>query len=153
MSWTNIFIAFTLGAEMQRVLVIVGAVVLVACGRKSSTAPTPADVVGSWSGPISDALLGPGTLSMSLTQTGDSVTGFWSTSFPDSAEDLDGYAAGNVFGPTLTVVLKPSNPPTCTYGPFDITAAVNGTMSMNGTFVTIQCAAADSGTFSASRQQ
>jgi hypothetical protein len=137
---------------MQRVFWIVGAVVLVACS-KSSTAPTPADVVGNWSGPLSDALLGNGTLSLSLTEIGDSVSGFWSTSFPDSAEDLDGSVVGHVTGATLSVELKPADPPTCTYGPFAITALVTGTTSMSGTFVTVQCAAADSGTFSTSKQQ
>lgn len=146
--------AFSPGAEMQRVLVIVGAVVFLACCGKSSTAPTPADVVGTWSGPMSDALLGSGTLTLSLTEmANDSVSGTWATNFPDSADDLDGYVLGHVAGSTLSVELKPSNPPTCTYGPFDLTASVTGNSAMSGTFVSVQCPAADSGTFTTSKQQ
>ena len=46
---------------------IAGMVALVACA-KSATGPLTANVTGSWSGPISDAQLGSGTLSLSLTQ-------------------------------------------------------------------------------------
>jgi hypothetical protein len=138
---------------MQRILMIVGTVTMVACGANSSTGPTTGGVASSWSGPISDALLGSGTLSLSLVQyRSDSVTGTWATAFANSNDDLSGAVAGNINGSTLSVRLKPNNPPTCQYGPFTLTASLTGTTSMTGTFATIDCTVADSGTFSATKQ-
>jgi hypothetical protein len=97
--------------------------------------------------------LGNGTLSLSLVQSpSDSVTGTWATTFPDSIDNLSGAVAGKINGSTLSVRLKPNNPPTCQYGPFYLTASLSGTTSMTGTFATINCTVADSGTFSATRQ-
>jgi hypothetical protein len=132
---------------------IVGTVAMVACNSNSSTGPTAGGVASSWSGPISDALLGSGTLSLSLVQyPSDSVTGTWATTFANSNDDLSGAVAGNINGSTLSVRLKPNNPPTCQYGPFALTASLTGTTSMTGTFATIDCTVADSGTFSATKQ-
>ena len=47
-------IALNPPTEMQRVLMIVGTVALVAC-TANSTGPVTAGVASSWSGPISDA--------------------------------------------------------------------------------------------------
>jgi hypothetical protein len=138
---------------MQRVLTIVGALALAACTAKSPTAPGSGDIISNWSGPISDALLGTGTLSLSLVQSpSDSVTGTWATTFADPNDDLSGAVAGNIRGSTLSAVLKPNNPPTCQYGPFGLTASLAGTTSMSGTFATLNCTVADSGTFSATKQ-
>jgi hypothetical protein len=132
---------------------IVGTLALAACTAKPSTAPGSGDINSNWSGPISDALLGNGTLSLSLVQSpSDSVTGTWMTTFPDPNDDLSGPLAGNIKGSTLSAVLRPSNPPTCQYGPFDLTASLAGTTSMTGTFATINCTIADSGTFSVTKQ-
>jgi hypothetical protein len=137
---------------MQRVFLIAAAAVLAACAAKSSTAPAPAEVAGSWTGPVTDALLGSGTLSFSLAQTGDSVTGTWSINFADSTKDIAGLAAGDVSGSTISIRLKPSNPPTCQYGPYEIAASVttSGTSVISGSYSTVQCANGDSGTFTAS---
>jgi hypothetical protein len=137
---------------MQRVFIIAAAAVLAACSAKSSTAPTPAEVAGSWSGPISDGLQGSGTLSLSLAQTGDSVTGTWSIAYANPVADIAGLAAGDVSGSTFFILLRPSNPSTCQFGPFQITATVTGTTAMSGSYSTVQCANGDSGTFSASTQ-
>ena len=132
---------------------MVGTVALVACTAISSTGPVTAGVASSWLGPISDALLGNGTLSLSLVQSpSDSVTGTWATTFPNSNDDLSGAVAGTIKGSTLSVRLKPNNPPTCQYGPFYLTASLTGTTSMTGSFATINCTVADSGTFSATKQ-
>jgi hypothetical protein len=136
---------------MQRVLLIAAAALLAACSAKSSTAPANGDIAGSWSGSITDGLLGSGTLSLTLAQSGDSVTGTWSTTFSDTTHDTGGLVAGNVSGSTLSIQLRPLSPSTCQYGPFDVTASVTGT-SMSGTYSTVQCAAEDGGTLSATIQ-
>jgi len=137
---------------MQRVFMIAAAAVLAACAAKSSTAPTPAEIAGTWSGPLTDGLQGSGTLSLSLAQTGDSVTGTWSIAYANPANDVAGLVAGNVSGTSLSILLRPSSPPTCQFGPFEITATVTGTTAMSGSYSTVQCANGDSGTFSAAMQ-
>jgi hypothetical protein len=138
---------------MQRVLTIFGVIALAACTAKSSTAPILTEVPGSWAGPISDAILGNGTLSLTLVQSaGDSLAGRWTTTFADSADDLGGSITGDVSGDSLSIVLKPDNPPTCQYGPFHATASLTGTTLMSGTYMTFECTVIDSGTFSAARQ-
>ena len=137
---------------MQRVFIIAAAAVLAACKAKSPTAPTPAEIAGSWSGPLTDALQGSGTLSFSLAQTGDSVTGTWSITFANPAADVSGLAAGDVSGSTISILLRPSNPPTCQYGPFRITATVTGTSAISGSYASVQCVDGDTGTFTASTQ-
>jgi hypothetical protein len=137
---------------MQRVFIIAAAAVLAACAAKSSTAPAVSVVAGNWFGPVNDGLQGSGTLSLSLAQTGDSVTGTWSIVYPNPAADISGLAAGNVSGSTLSILLRPSNPPTCQFGPFEITATVTttGSSAISGSYSTVQCGDGDSGTFTAS---
>lgn len=147
---TSIVIALSHKAEMQRVIMVAAAAVLAACGAKSSTAPIPAEIAGTWLGPVTDALQGSGTLSFSLAQTGDSVTGTWSITYANSAADVSGLAAGDVSGSTISILLRPSNPPTCQYGPFRITATVTGTSAMSGSYSSVECANGDTGTFTAS---
>lgn len=135
---------------MQRVLVIAAAALLAACA-KSSTAPGTGDVAGSWSGSIVDQRLGTGTLSLSLAQAGDSVTGTWSTTYADTTQDNAGLVVGSISGSTLSILLRPLTPPTCQYGPFDVTASVTG-MTLSGTYSTVQCPDTDTGTVSATIQ-
>jgi hypothetical protein len=129
---------------MKRVFAIACAVGLIACG-KSSTAPATANVVGDWGGSMSDAILGSGTIGLALTQTSDSVYGTWSTSYPNSAGNLSGNLSGTVSGSTLILIMKPSNPTTCQFGPLDMTATVAGT-AMSGKIVTTPCSTDDSAT-------
>lgn len=139
---------------MKRLLVMAGMVAVVSCGGKSATAPVVTNVSGNWSGPVFDALLGNGTLSLSMIQAGnDSLSGTWATTFSNAGYDLSGNILGTVSGSTFSVILKPANPPTCQYGPYRFTAALTGTTSISGTFASAySCVVLDSGTFSVSRQ-
>ncbi len=130
---------------------VCAAVAITACSPKSSS-PTstlqPAVIDGAWSGAVSDMILGSGTLSMSLTQFGDSVSGTWSSTFPNQNDDLVGTVRGIVGASTLTVLLKPLGGSTCQFGPFELTATVTSAGSMSGTLTeAYPCAAYDSGTF------
>jgi hypothetical protein len=129
---------------MKRVLTIASAVALIACG-KSSTGPATANVVGDWGGSMSDAILGPGTIGLVLTQNADSVFGTWSTSFPNGSGNLSGNLSGTVSGSALSVIMKPSNPTTCQFGPLDMTTSVGGS-AMSGKIVTTPCSTDDSAT-------
>jgi hypothetical protein len=129
---------------MKRVFTIACAVALIACG-KSNTGPGTANVAGDWGGSMSDALLGQGTIGLVLTQNADSVFGTWSTSFPNSADNLTGNLLGTVSGSALSVMLKPSDPTTCQFGPLEMTASVGGA-AMSGKIVTTPCSTDDSAT-------
>jgi hypothetical protein len=129
---------------MKRVLSIACAVAFIACS-KSTTGPGTAEVAGNWGGSMSDAILGPGTIGLVLTQNGDSVFGTWSTSFTNSAANLNGNLFGTVSGLTLAVMLKPADPTTCQFGPLDLKASVSGA-AMSGKIVTTPCAVDDSAT-------
>jgi hypothetical protein len=130
---------------MKRLFAIASAVVLIACG-KSTTGPGTANVVGVWSGSITDAKLGQGTFALTLTQTSDSVMGTWATSFPDPSGNLDGLVRGTIGGATLSAMLEATDPTTCQYSPLYFTASVNGTGAMTGKVVTTPCSSADSAT-------
>jgi hypothetical protein len=129
---------------MKRVFSIAFAMALIACG-KSSTGPATANVVGDWGGSMSDAILGPGTIGLVLTQNSDSVFGTWSTSFANSAGNLSGNLVGTVSGAALSVIMKPSDPTTCQFGPLLLTATVGGT-AMSGKVATTPCSTDDSAT-------
>ncbi len=129
---------------MKRLFAIASVVALIACG-KSTTAPAAANVAGDWGGSMSDAILGPGTIGLVLTQTADSVFGTWSTNYPNSAGNLSGNLNGTVTGSTMTVFLKPSDPTTCEFGPLNLTASV-GSTAMSGNIVTTPCSVDDSAT-------
>lgn len=135
---------------MQRALLIAAAVLLAACA-KSSTAPVIENFAGNWSGSIDDQRLGSGTLTLSISQTGDSVSGIWSTAYADTANDIGGRVTGSVSGSTLSILLRPLSPPTCQYGPFEVTATLTGT-ALSGTYTTVQCAVEDGGTIAATIQ-
>ena len=126
---------------------------MAACAKKSPTAPVNANVAGNWSGPVSDALLGSGTVSFSLVQAAnDSLSGTWATVFANPVHNLSGNVVGAISGSKVSIILKPASPPTCQYGPFLFTGALAGTTLMSGTFASaIDCVVADSGTFSASK--
>jgi hypothetical protein len=130
---------------------IAAAALLAACSPTSTTAPPVGSVAGTWSGSITDALLGSGTLSLSLAQAGDSVTGTWSTKYADTTRDIGGVVAGTYTGTTLAVLLRPENPPTCQFGPFEVTASVTAA-ALSGTYTTVQCAEGDGGTLTATMQ-
>ena len=132
------------------------AVVISACSRNSSSATAPLQagaINGSWSGPLTDGILGSGTLSLTLNQFGDSVSGTWSSAFPNSNNDLVGTVAGTIAGSTLSVLLKPLGASTCQYGPYELTATVTSAGSMSGTLAeAYPCVVADSGSFSGTKQ-
>lgn len=129
---------------------------IIACSPKSNSATSPlqpAAIDGTWSGAVTDAILGGGTLSLNLNQFGDSVNGTWGLTFPNANNDVVGTALGTVGGSTLTVLLKPLGGSTCQYGPFELTATVTSGGSMSGKLAeAYPCAVSDSGSFTGTKQ-
>lgn len=135
----------------------------IACGKSSPTAVTPqtVDVSGNWSGAISSARAGNGTLLLILTPDclpllppgrgcEVSLMGKWTTLFENPAYSDSGSVGGTVQDSTARITLGRRDPNIC---PFVVTATANRT-SMHGTFggqfciETMTFPPADSGTVS-----
>ena len=148
----------------MRHLALVSIIVLglSACGgdNKSPTSPTPIppppppppfSFTGTWTGPITiaGAELPPGTATVTITQTGSSLSGTWSTVYPTEPPlTTSGAFSGTANGMALQGTLSPSDPDLCSY---TINATVSGTV-MTGTFATVNCTGSESGTVMLTRQ-
>ena len=121
------------------------------CGNDSPTAPTPFSFTGTWTGPITIAgtELPPGTATVTITQTGSSLSGTWSTVYPTEPPlTTSGAFSGTANGMALQGTLSQSDLDLCSY---TINATVSGTV-MTGTFATVNCTGSESGTVMLTRQ-
>ena len=127
------------------------------CGNDSPTTPTaptpppPFSFTGTWTGPVTIAgiELPPGTATVTITQTGSSLSGTWSTVYPTEPPlTTSGAFSGTANGMALQGTLSQSDPDLCSY---TINATVSGTV-MTGTFATVNCTGSESGTVMLTRQ-
>ena len=119
-----------------------------ACGSSSSTAPAAPNTSGIWTGTVNDAVMGQGTVRLTIAQTGSSIAGTWATTYANATTNNSGSLTGSVNNSTVTATLIPSVPTTC---PFNATATLNGS-AMSGTYTAFNCAMAVSGSISVSKQ-
>lgn len=120
----------------------------IACSN-SPTAPSYVSVAGTWRGTSADNLIGGGgQLAITLTQSGSSLSGTWSSVWPNPANNNGGTFNGTATGAGVTGTLTPSNPSNC---PTSATAMVSGS-TMSGTYATISCSVADTGSFTLTKQ-
>lgn len=116
--------------------------VLAGCG-----ATAPSSVAGTWSGSLVDDLAGPATLQFTLSQSGSSLTGTWTSKFPPAANPVTGTLTGTFSGSTVNLVLV--------VGSSSCQEAVTGTVSgstMTGMY-TYDCGgSSDAGTFTLNLQ-
>ena len=111
----------------------------------------PFSFTGTWTGPITIAgtELPPGTATVTITQTGSSLSGTWSTVYPTEPPlTTSGAFSGTANGMALQGTLSQSDPDLCSY---TINATVSGTV-MTGTFATVNCTGSESGTVMLTRQ-
>ena len=149
---------------MQRFLVILVGLTVVACGRRgveiTGPPPTP-DISGNWSG--TSAAAGMGTLSFTLAQhclillppgqgCQEALSGTWLASLLNAGADGEsGSLSGQVSASTVILGLTLSNPGTCQ---LLVTATLSGAATMHGTYTqsgragTAACTGVDSGTVS-----
>jgi hypothetical protein len=106
------------------------------------SATAPSSVAGTWTGSLVDALAGPATLQYTLSQSGSSLTGTWSSKFPAAANPVTGTLAGTLSGSTVTLILAINNS-SCQES---VTGTVSGS-TMTGTYSDDNCGAGDGGTF------
>lgn len=128
-----------------RMLVILACVlglVLVGCGGGDDED----NVAGNYRGTIQDSLAGTGTITATLAQNGNAVTGTFQTSFPDGQGG--GSVSGSRSGNALTLTVTPPQPLAC---PLNVTATVAGD-EIRGTYAALNCPVVDTGSFTLTRQ-
>lgn len=116
--------------------------ILAGCG-----ATAPSSVAGTWTGSVVDALSGPATLQFTISQSGSSLTGTWSTKFPAAANPVTGTLTGTLSGSTVTLTLSINNS-SCQES---VTGTVSGS-TMSGMYSDNNCGGGDGGTFSVQLQ-
>jgi hypothetical protein len=123
----------------------------VACGGRSSstpTGPTISSVAGTWVGTTKDSVAGTGNIQVTISQNDAALTGTWASTFADISNNNGGTLGGTISGSSVSVVLTPSDPVTCS---FSVTATVSGS-SMAGTYATTNCNVAVTGSVSLTKQ-
>ena len=110
--------------------------------------PLPFSFSGTWTGPITSNILGPGTATVTITQTGSSLSGTWATVYPDPTIQGAGSFSGTARGMSLEGTLSPSDPTDC---PYTINATVSSNL-MTGTYATFNCTGVDSGSIMLTKQ-
>lgn len=121
--------------------------ILFGCASSSDSTP-PIDIGGSWTGTIQDSIGGAGNFSITISQSGASVTGVWSSTFSNSNFNNGGSTSGTVDGNSVTFILSPSNPRSC---PFNAIGTISGNQ-ITGNYAAFNCTGAITGTFSVTRQ-
>lgn len=124
---------------MKRLLLI-GVLFVSACGGGPS-GPSTTSVAGTWTGTVNDSLAGVVSASMTLAQSGATVSGTWAVS------GNSGSLAGSMSGSSLSAVLSPSNPLTC---PYSLTATNSGSRLI-GTYAAFNCSIPISGSIALTR--
>jgi uncharacterized membrane protein len=153
---------------MNRFTASVVAVVLASGCAASPTAPSPpaatSDLRGTWSGSLSDAFNGTGTLVFTLSETGSvgaltGLTGTWSATYGDSTKNTAGTVAGALFNGVLGLSFRPASRASCAAGPFGDTVGTFGAPAvemtagaMRATYSLATCSGAVSGTLEARKE-
>ena len=137
---------------MKRIslIYIVASILTLGCGDSSPmsptapTSPSPPSLSGMWSGTSGSTVLGEtGTFELTLSQVGSMVTGTWSST--DSLGTTTGNADGNISGSSLSLILYRDDPTSCQ----GVVAATFTSMTISGSWMTINCTVSDSGAFNA----
>lgn len=138
----------------QRLWFAIALVVVAGCGSSAPTAPSaPAaptnsqlNVSGTWVGTVADNL-GSGSARATLAQSGNSISGTWSTNA--GLVTNGGTVTGSSAGTNVSLSLIPSDPRTCGYA---VTAVVTGGARMAGGYAATNCTVAVSGTLTLTKQ-
>lgn len=152
-----------LRALVARGLAFALATALAACGS-SPTQPSETSRSGVWTGAISDAVNGAGTLRLVLEDRRIDAqqslwTGTWTTSFPNPANNGSGTLIGGITGTKATLSLTPAQTPTCPTQPPFLVGVGNYTAlelaadanRISGTYQFASCSAVVSGTLDVRR--
>jgi hypothetical protein len=92
-------------------------------------------------GTIQDSLAGPGTITVTLVQTGSTVTGTFQISF--AAGTSGGSLSGTSDHDTFMLIFTPSQPLAC---PLNVTATIEDD-EIQGTYAAFNCPVVQTGSF------
>jgi hypothetical protein len=123
---------------------------LPSCGSSTPTAPT-VNLNGNYAGTASDSLFGSGTLQLTISQTGNNLSGTYSSNYPAAGASGGGAISGTVNnGQTVSATLQPSIPTAC---PYQLTGVIaGGGANVSGTYASFNCTVGVTGTFNVNRQ-
>lgn len=132
---------------MKRLLVL-AALLGSACGTDTQ-APSPiTNLTGNWVGTVTSIsrsqIVGVGTLRVTIAQSSGTLTGTWSASYQNPANNNSGQLVGAVMGISVNLNLQSSVPTAC---PFTATGTINDPNHISGTYATTNCTVSDSGPF------
>jgi hypothetical protein len=119
---------------MRRLLSMVCAASVIACARSADPiSPPGTNAAGSWSG----AIPGNGTLTFTLAQTADTLSGTWARYYADTINNDSGTVSdGTISGSELIfTIVGPASGENCTA----ITATLTTPSLMTGSYVTSNC--------------
>jgi hypothetical protein len=134
---------------VRRVALFIGSFVvlaaLAACGGGVGGS-TAFNYGGNWSGTIQDSFAGAGTVSLTMTQSGNNLVGTWQATF--NSGNNGGSLVGVVNGNEIALELHPSNPNYC---PYNVVAQRSGS-SLSGTYAAFNCLDVVTGSVSVTKQ-
>ncbi|HUK34516.1 MAG TPA: hypothetical protein VLV86_11425 [Vicinamibacterales bacterium] len=125
---------------MRTVVVwLVAALALPGCSGLSSLNPfsssSSTPFSGTWTGPVSVTFTSAATLQLVLTQSGSQVTGTWTLTFANAAQNDGGTVSGTINGSSLSANLQPTVSTACAD---TVSATLSGTQ-MTGTIASNVC--------------
>lgn len=84
-------------------IVAVLALVAISCGGESPTAPSKNNASGTWTGTFNAGNFAPRAVTLTLTQSGDTATGNWTSAASDWTGTLSGSISNGSFSGTATM--------------------------------------------------
>src|ERR1700730_16605150 len=93
-----------MACRLRLVLVVLSLAATLACGSSpsSSSPPTPS-LTGTWVGTQTDSVVGTGNLQATLSQSGSTLSGTYTLSFPNPIFNSSGALSGTVNGSSVSL--------------------------------------------------
>jgi hypothetical protein len=122
-----------MSGRLRVVLVILSLAATVNCGGSSPSAPSTPSLTGTWVGTETDTVAGTGVLQSTVSQSGSTLSGTYSLTFPNPIFSNSGTLTGTVNGSNVSMTATPGSAAIC---PALDTATVNGAgTQITGTYV------------------
>ena len=128
-----------------------------ACGSGTVTNPSsataPMNLAGSWVGSTSSSVAGTGSIDATIAQSGPALSGVWSVRYANPFYNNNGSVSGSLLNNTVSLSLSSNITTPCPYSMSGtLGTGMSGTLTITGTFTTVNCTPAQSGAFTLSRQ-
>lgn len=110
----------------------------------NSTSPSNVSLTGSWNGNTNapGSAAGTGIVRATISQSGSTLSGTWGVTYINPIYNNSGQLSGTFDGTAISLTLDSSVPIAC---PYKVTATLQSSSIMSGTFATFNCTVAQSG--------